>query len=102
MIVLNNKCKICNKICNAIHFQQNFENWTSGNNDINKLIQNIQLMAHDDVKEALEWIPYDRFYNIEYIEKLEYIKQTGLMVVLTNGIMKIKIGKDLIKICLLI
>lgn len=24
--ILNDKCKICNKICKAIRFQQNFEN----------------------------------------------------------------------------
>ena len=37
MIVL--ACEKCNKICNAIHFQRNFKNWTSGNNDIDKYIQ---------------------------------------------------------------
>jgi hypothetical protein len=74
MMVLNDKCKKCNRICNAIHFQQDFENWTSGNNDIDKLIQNIQLMAHDDVKEVLEWISYDRFCNIRYIEKFGVYK----------------------------
>src|SRR5205809_1553751 len=96
MVVLNDICEICNKnTCNAIHFQQNFDNWTSGNNDIDKLIQDSQLSAHNSsnikliqnyqllahnssnsdiarfiqhpqlsVKKALEWIPYDRFYNI--------------------------------------
>src|SRR3954464_8784194 len=69
MIVLREKCKNCNCICNAMHFKQNFENWTSGNYDIDKFIQNTQLSAHSDVKEALEWIPYDRFYDISYIAK---------------------------------
>jgi hypothetical protein len=70
MIVFNNKCKKCtNKICNAIHFQQNFKNWTSGNNDIDKLIQDTQLSAHNKVSDALEWIPYNRFDNIKYIAK---------------------------------
>src|SRR5436190_7841681 len=68
MMVLNNKCKICNYICNAVHFQQNFENWTSGNNDIDKFIQDSQLLAHD-FTDKLEWIPYDRFYDIKYIAK---------------------------------
>jgi hypothetical protein len=49
------------------HFQQNFENWTSGNDDIDKFIQNTQLSAHDDFEGILEWIPYDRF---TYIEKI--------------------------------
>src|SRR5580698_8985339 len=54
--------------CNAKHFQQNFENWTSGNVDIDKFIQDTQLSANDCLK-VLEWIPYDRFYDIKYIAK---------------------------------
>ena len=34
----------CN-VCNAKHFQQNFKNWTSRNNDIDKFIQDTQLSA---------------------------------------------------------
>ncbi|RIA87963.1 kinase-like domain-containing protein [Glomus cerebriforme] len=55
----------CNA-CSAKQFQQNFENWTSGNNDIDKFIQNTQLSTEESYK-VLEWIPYDRFYNIKYI-----------------------------------
>src|SRR5688572_9620100 len=64
MMVLNDKCKKCNYICNAIHFQQNFINWTSGNDIIDKSIQDIQLSTHKNAGRALEWIPYDRFNNI--------------------------------------
>uniref|UniRef100_U9SVK9 Protein kinase domain-containing protein n=1 Tax=Rhizophagus irregularis (strain DAOM 181602 / DAOM 197198 / MUCL 43194) TaxID=747089 RepID=U9SVK9_RHIID len=69
MIVLDNKCEKCNCICNSIYFQQNFDNWTSGNKDIDKFIQDTQLSAHTDhgSSDALEWIPYDRCYNIEFI-----------------------------------
>jgi hypothetical protein len=70
MMVLSNICKKCNYTCNAIHFQQNFENWTSGNDDIDKFIQDTQLSSHNDVKETLEWITYNRFYDIKYIEKI--------------------------------
>jgi hypothetical protein len=56
------------KPCNAKHFQQNFKNWTSGNDDIDKLIQKVQLSAINRSK-VLEWIPYDRLYDIEYIAK---------------------------------
>ena len=64
-------CKKCNqentyhnwcKACNAKRFQQNFENWTSGNVDIDKFIQDTQLSADNRFK-ILEWIPYDRFYD---------------------------------------
>jgi hypothetical protein len=60
-------CGECNYACNSIYFQQHFINWTSGNNDIDKFIQSTHLSAHDDVKKAIEWIPYDRFYDIRYI-----------------------------------
>ena len=70
-------CEECNqentgygwcKACNAKHFQQNFKNWTSGNVDIDKFIQDTQLSAKYWFY-VLEWIPYDRFRNIEYIAK---------------------------------
>ena len=69
-------CKRCNCVCNAIHFQQNFKNWTSGNNEIDRFIQDIQLSAHSqlDLAEALEWIPYNRFYDIKYIAKSGHSK----------------------------
>ena len=69
MVVLDDICEKCNYVCNAIHFQQNFKNWTSGNNDIDKFIQDTQLSAHYSFDKPLEWIHYDRFYDIEYIAK---------------------------------
>ena len=54
--------------CNAKRFQQNFKNWTSGNSDVDKLIQESQLNAKNSY-EKLEWIEYDRFENIEYVAK---------------------------------
>ncbi|RIA84358.1 kinase-like domain-containing protein [Glomus cerebriforme] len=57
----------CNT-CNAEQFQRNFKNWSSGNDDIDKFIQHTQLSA-TDYSKVLEWIPYDRFHNIEYIAK---------------------------------
>ena len=70
-------CEECNqektgykwcRSCNAKRFQQNFKNWTSGNDDIDKFIQHTQLSANE-WREVLEWIPYDRFRNIEFIAK---------------------------------
>src|SRR3954454_4075249 len=57
-------CNKCDCVCSSVYFRQNFENWTSGNNDIDNCIQDAQLSAHHDVSEALEWIPYNRFYDI--------------------------------------
>jgi hypothetical protein len=50
--------------------QQNFKNWTSGNDDIDKFIQDTQLSDHlFRTSRVLEWITYDRFYDIKYIAK---------------------------------
>src|SRR5688572_22339496 len=51
--------------CNSQHFQQDFKNWTSGNPEINEFIQKYQLEANSPEK-ILEWIPYDKFTDIEY------------------------------------
>jgi hypothetical protein len=70
-------CKECKQLktnenwcwsCNSKRFQQNFKNWTSGNNEVDKFIQNAQLKAKES-REILEWIEYDRFENIEYLAK---------------------------------
>ena len=58
--------KWCKK-CNAKQFQQNFPNWTSGNEFINKFIQESQLNAQQG--KVLEWIPYDRLLRIQYLDK---------------------------------
>src|ERR1700722_8484160 len=67
----NGLCKECKQpntggywcqSCNAKRFQQNFKNWTSGNSDVDKLIQESQLNAKIS-DEILEWIEYDRFEN---------------------------------------
>ncbi|CAB4441279.1 unnamed protein product [Rhizophagus irregularis] len=67
MMILNNTCKKCIYECNVTRYQQDFKNWTSGNNDIDRFIQDTQLSAHKYTTSALEWIPYDRFRDIKYI-----------------------------------
>jgi hypothetical protein len=52
--------------CNAKRFEENFKNWTSGNKDIDELIQQSQLNALH-FTQCLEWIPYENFENITYI-----------------------------------
>ncbi len=65
---VDEKCSDCNKLswckkCNAKRFQQNFSNWTSENEFIDKFIQTTQLNAKD-CSDVLEWIPYNRLVNI--------------------------------------
>jgi hypothetical protein len=65
------KRRKCNYVCNAIHFLYNYESWTSGNNNINKLIRDAQLSVHRQyvLSNALEWMPFDRFYDIKFIAR---------------------------------
>ena len=70
-------CKECGKhntnykwcqSCNSKHFQQDFNKWTSGNKEIDEFIQKFQLDATSK-EEVLEWIPYEKFSDIEYLAK---------------------------------
>ena len=54
--------------CNSKHFQQDFNKWTSGNKEIDEFIQKFQLNA-THYEEVLEWIPYEKFSDIEYLAK---------------------------------
>ena len=77
MIENKNLCLDCNQPnivpywcnnCNSKQFRQNFNKWTSGNSLIDNFIQDAQLKARN-YHEVLEWIPYDRFRNIEILDK---------------------------------
>ena len=70
---LNNICKKCNSTCNTIYFQHKFIDWTSGNKDIDKFIQETQLSAKQHFN-ILEWISYERFRDIKYIAKGGFCK----------------------------
>ena len=70
-------CKECNQpnsdvswceLCNAKRYQQNFENWTSGNYNVDKFIQNTQLKCKKKT-EVLEWIEHNCFENVKYLAK---------------------------------
>jgi hypothetical protein len=72
-----NSCEECNqtnteyewcRLCSAKHFQQNFKNWTSGNDNIDKFIQDTQLSVNYH-QNVLEWIPYNKFYDVKFIAK---------------------------------
>ncbi|RHZ74120.1 hypothetical protein Glove_227g160 [Diversispora epigaea] len=56
------------KPCNSKHFQNDFNNWTSGNDKIDKFIQDAQLNANNKW-QVIEWIPYDRFKDVKQIGK---------------------------------
>ncbi|RHZ48648.1 hypothetical protein Glove_543g18 [Diversispora epigaea] len=54
------------EFCIRKYLENNFRNWTSGNNEIDKLIQECQqkTIAPDTV---IEWIEYNQFENIEHL-----------------------------------
>jgi hypothetical protein len=80
--VLNNKgtkriCENCNQECLATlyceycvrhYLKANFSNWTSGNDDIDNLIQKCQMETLVPNK-IIEWIPYDNLQNIKFLTK---------------------------------
>ena len=53
------------------YLKAKFSNWTSGNDDIDNLIQECQMktLGPDGI---VEWIPYDNLQNIEYLTKGGY------------------------------
>ncbi|GBB96290.1 hypothetical protein RclHR1_02720005 [Rhizophagus clarus] len=65
------KHKWCNS-CQMDNLKQNFANWTSGNEQIDEIVQNLQLdiKKHNDI--IFEWIPYNHFNNIKEIVKGDY------------------------------
>ena len=54
--------------CNSKRFKENFKNWTSGNKNIDELIQQSQLNAVHYTK-CLQWIPFEKFQNVTYITR---------------------------------
>ncbi|GBC05820.1 hypothetical protein RclHR1_06440007 [Rhizophagus clarus] len=55
------------KSCNSKRFQMSFQ-WTSGNKIIDEIIRESQLTARNR-NEVMEWIPYDRLRNIQYLSR---------------------------------
>ena len=70
-------CKDCQKNCLATtycehcirnYLKENFSNWTSGNNNIDNLIQQCQMETLKP-NNIVEWIPYSNLQNIKYLTK---------------------------------
>ena len=54
--------------CVRNYLRANFSNWTSGNNDIDNLLQKCQVETIIPEK-IVEWIPYNHLQNIKYLTK---------------------------------
>nr|CAG8504938.1 14225_t:CDS:10 [Entrophospora candida] len=70
---IKNKYPYCCHLCLPSYFQDEFSNWSSGNQTIDKYIQGIQLDATEWC-QYLEWIPYERLVNVCYLAKGGYGK----------------------------
>ncbi|GBC39068.2 kinase-like domain-containing protein [Rhizophagus irregularis DAOM 181602=DAOM 197198] len=57
------------KSCQTNGLRQNFTNWTSENEEIDSLIQEIQLEINKVNDIIFEWIPYNQFNNIKEISE---------------------------------
>src|SRR6185369_13376681 len=77
---LYGRCEECNEIitrsdwcrkCYAGHFRNDFDKWTSGNEEIDYFIQNTQIHAWRNWL-VLEWYPWSTFSEIEQIGKGGY------------------------------
>src|SRR5438874_5283589 len=55
------------KPCQIDNLKGNFTNWTSGNEKIDELIQEMQLKIDKYVDIVFEWIPYNQFSDIKEI-----------------------------------
>ena len=53
--------------CQVNYFKKYFTSWTCENEEINKLIQEIQLKIIHPYNIIFEWIPYDQFNKIKKI-----------------------------------
>ena len=67
-------CENCNQECLATlyceycvrnYLKANFSNWTSGNKDVDDLIQKCQTETQMPAM-VIEWIPYNKLENIKY------------------------------------
>ena len=55
------------KPCQIDNLKGNFTNWTSGNEKIDELIQEMQLNINKYNDIIFEWIPYNQFSDIKEI-----------------------------------
>ncbi|CAB5329697.1 unnamed protein product [Rhizophagus irregularis] len=56
------------------YLKKNFKSWTSGNEQIDNFVQEMQLnniKGHHDI--IFEWIPYNQFYEIKETKKNDFI-----------------------------
>ena len=73
----NDSCPTCRKryeslnwcaVCDPKRLQDDFQNWSSGHQELDQIIRNTQLNA-DSYMNYLEWIPYEKFKDVKKISE---------------------------------
>ncbi|RHZ80138.1 hypothetical protein Glove_139g381 [Diversispora epigaea] len=68
---------------NSTHFKNDFYKWKSGNETIDKFIQDSQLNA-DYYEKVIEWIPYEKFRVFKKIAKVALVLYIMLYLDIKN------------------
>ncbi|CAG8615353.1 183_t:CDS:2, partial [Dentiscutata heterogama] len=76
------QCPVCNKqyvfikwckFCDCEEFQKQFSSWEAGRSEFDKIIRDSQLyIKYPNV--YIQWIPYEKFSNIEFVGKGAFAK----------------------------
>ncbi|CAB5388837.1 unnamed protein product [Rhizophagus irregularis] len=103
IMVLNDYfCKTCGKIYTDVHnewcifcqindIEQNFANWTSGNEKVDETIQEMQLKIGNITDIIFKWVPYGQFINIKKIGESTFT--TVHSAIWTDGVLKYNFEK---------
>jgi hypothetical protein len=80
MVLQNDCCEICGEMyinkydkwcqsCQISNLKQNFVNWSSENEKIDELIQEMQMNIKRSYDLIVEWIPYNQLKDIREVNK---------------------------------
>jgi hypothetical protein len=61
------------KSCQINYLKENFTNWTSGNKQLDYIIQKIQLSINNHKDTIFEWKSYDQFNSIKKLSNTTYL-----------------------------
>jgi hypothetical protein len=61
--------KWCSQSCLKSYLKNNFLNWTSGNEEVDDFIREMQSKISDKDDVVFEWVPYDQFRKPKPIGK---------------------------------
>ncbi|RIA87073.1 kinase-like domain-containing protein [Glomus cerebriforme] len=95
------QCSVCNKpyvylkwckFCDREQFQQQFSNWESGNPKFDKIIRDSQLSIKFP-NGFIQWIPYEKFTNLEFVGSGAFAKVYKASWVEGLGIWDYALGK---------